>query len=913
MRFFKVSLILTLALLVLAGIGYTGYLIYEQFQKPSESPIKAISENTVMVIKVHNPADVMEDLPRSNLIWKDLMTFPIFKTLRTEVDFLDSAIRKNENIRRIVQNYPLLLAVSMTDRTSFGMLVLTSVPGKDPAATITDFLKQSYNSKVTVLSSPYSSVTLVEVIIKGNNEPFYFAVKKGVFIGSYHADLVKKAIDRLSLNISSISGSGFQKVESLTGKKVDANIYINFRYLSSFLSKFFQEDLASRLVRLSLFADWSGLDLIIKRDELLVNGYTTFGDTSTQFLPLMKDQLPQKIEITKVIPDNIFSFVCFGFSDFKNFYAKLRSYQPVQAEIRENYPNCVQLENRLKIRISDFFTPWIGNEMAVVNSKNPSSGEKEASFGIFRLTDRTLADSLLKELSVATGKKRETQVYRDISITNLNIPELIPGIFGSFFGHVQGSCYVVINNYIIFGNDPGSLKRLTDRVKEGNTLENRQDYHDIIENISDKSNIYFYFDTKRGLGEIKSILRENISGPLNPVIDTLRKFESVAIQLNNRNGLFYTRFFIRYNPAGTSESALQWQVMLDTMIRERPLIVHPRLHGDPAVLATDRSNNLYMVDNLGNIRWKLALPGKLAGTIHEIYPKNSDSAVYLFNTEYFIGIVDANGKFLPHFPVQLKLKSTNALSVISFPGLRDYHILVALSDHKIHSFNLNGKPEDGWHSALFNEEITGEIKSITVNHKEFVFITGKNGKLLITDQKGNTRIRLPKDFRVSPHAMFYLNKTNKRGLFLTTDQAGKVVYIQENGTVSESTFSPLSPNHWFIYEDINNDKTVEFIFFDKNTLYYYDRYYRLLYFYKFRREITQPPFVTRLPDGKKLICFVDEGTNEVFLFEKRGLLQTPPGIHGNTLFEIGCLTDQQTPEMVIGSGKYIRNYRLTKN
>jgi hypothetical protein len=495
----------------------------------------------------------------------------------------------------------------------------------------------------------------------------------------------------------------------------------------------------------------------------------------------------------------------------------------------------------------------------------------------------------------------------------LNIPDIIPGTFGSFFGRIEGSSFTFLDNYIIFGNDLISLKRLIDRVSEGKSLENQKEYHDISENISDKSNIYFYFDTKRSLGEIKSILRENLSGPLNPVIDTLRKFESLAIQLSNRNGIFYTRFFIRYNPAGTSEGPLQWQSNLDTSIQERPRIIKPRIHGDPALLVTDKSNNLYMLDNLGNIRWKLHLPGKPSGTIHEIYQKSSDSAVYLFNTDYFICIIDASGKFLTHFPLRLPLKATNALSVISFPGAKDYHILLALADHKLHSFNLNGKPEEGWRNPLFNEDITKEVQSLTVSHKEFVFIAGKNGQLLITDQKGNIRIKLPKNFRVSANAMFYLNRTNKKGLFLTTDLAGKVVYIQENGTVSEATFNPLSPNHYFLYEDVNNDKTSEFVFFDKNTLYYYNRLYRLLYFYSFRREITQPPFLIKTPNGQKLIGFVDEVTNEVFLFGKEGLIQTSPGIHGNTLFDIGFLTDQKNPELIIGWGKYLRNYRLTQN
>ncbi len=910
MRFFKVSLILTGSLIILSGIFYLGFLLYQQFSKPTDSPVNAISESTVMVIKVHKPGGLMNELRQSNIIWKEFMALQVFTNFRKETEFLDSAIHKEPRIQKVIQNYPLLIAVSMTGRSTFGLLFLTSVPGPDPEGMITEFLKNTYKSRVTILPGLYSTVPVQEVIVKGCADPFYFAVKNGVFMGSIHADLVKKAIDRLSLNIASITGTGFRKVEAVTGKKVDANIYINFRYLSGFLSRSMRDDYAQRLMRLSLFADWSGLDMIVKRNEFLINGYTTPGDSGTQFLPLLKEQAPQKIEITKVLPDNVRSFLFFGLSEPHTFYTKLSAYAPEQAEIHDYYQGFLENEEKSRVRYSDFILPWIGNEMAVVTTDSKFLDEGDNKFIIIRIGDRMLADSLLKLLVHTTGKKADTQPYDDLTIHHINIPDLIPATLGTFLGPFSGSFFTFNGNYIIFGTKPDDLKKLTDKITAGQVLDNNEEYKNYRENLADEANFYYYFDAKRSGKEIKSIFQENISSAMNPVFDVTARFDPVSIQLSNHSDMFYTSIFIRYNPELAGEGPLQWQTTLDTTAKGLPQVVYPKLNGEPSILVSDHGNNIYMLDNTGDIIWKTHLSGRIIGRINEIYRKNSDSAVYLFNTVDDICLINARGDFVKGFPVHLTIKATNPLHVISFPGPRDYHILIALADKKIHSFTIDGKSETGWKSQVFNEEITNPIQSISLNHKEYIFVTGRNGQVVITDRKGGKRIRLPKNLHVSNNATFYLNKTNKKGLFLTTDPTGKVIYIQENGLVLETLFNLFSPDHNFFYEDMNGDGNPEFIFFNRNSLYYYNRFFKLLYSYAFRHEITDPPFFCKSNDGERFIGFVSSGTNEVFLFGKNGLIQTDPGIHGNTPFALNHITSPQHLDMIIGSGKHIRNYKL---
>jgi hypothetical protein len=223
---------------------------------------------------------------------------------------------------------------------------------------------------------------------------------------------------------------------------------------------------------------------------------------------------------------------------------------------------------------------------------------------------------------------------------------------------------------------------------------------------------------------------------------------------------------------------------------------------------------------------------------------------------------------------------------------------------------MNGRIIRIWPDPGLNEGIIQPVQVLHTGNKDFIFITGKNGQLLVTDRKGKHLMRSGKNLKVSVNNKFYINKTNRKGLFLTTDPTGKVLYFQESGRTSEATFNLFSNNHTFLYEDINNDGSCEFIFYDLNRLYFYNRFYKLTYSYIFRRDISVPPFVIELPGGEKRIAAVSGSTNEIYIFGKKGLIEILPGIRGNTAFTIGNLGTEPGLKLLIGAGKNLKCYSL---
>ncbi|MEI7661081.1 MAG: hypothetical protein WCK34_02730 [Bacteroidota bacterium] len=910
MKNLRIILIAVAAFVALTGFSWLSYNLYQRFHRPSESPFNAIPGNTALIIQLNKAGNLLDELNRSNLLWKAISRFPGIDVVRNELQFVDSSSRKNEKISKIFQQYNVLISITLSGRANFGALYLTSVSGSNPEAGISEFIQEISSGKAIISETPYYTTSLRRILFKGSRDAFYFSVLKGVFIGSFHADLVKRAIDRLSLNTPMAASSGFRKVEASAGKKVDANIYVNYRFFSLVLSKMTRDDNLPDLLKFSNFADWSGLDLIIKKDELLFNGVTVASDSSQQFLALFSDQKPQKKEITAIIPENVLYFTTYGWSDPSRFCQRFQNRTPHEELFTAEQTAANTLIDRFQLNISEYFLPWIGNEGCLFTMEDPKAPGKLA-FSAFSSRDTMQTVSALFDLADTLGIKADSMVYAGHKIYRMELPAFIPALFGELFGKVDVRCFTFLKGFVIFARQPSDLEQVITAVSENNTIAKDKDYKDFEINLSEKSNVFFYFSTQNALGSLKGLMSQELTDQLNPVMDSLRNFESVAFQFSNTDGQFYSNIFLRYNPNRGKEGPMEWQARLDTTMAGRPqIITFPG--SDPVVVVSDVSNNLYVVSSQGHIEWKQHIMGTLMGEILPLRLPGSDSLFLLFNTDTHLYMLHADGRFADKFPMRFPLHATNGITVTDWDNNRDYDILVAFQDNRIYSFSLDGTSSSGWKRPGLREEIVDPVTCNTSGDKTYIMISGHTGNTLIVDRNGAGRITPGPRFLHAPGSKFYPNKTNKKGEFLTTDPDGKVIFLQQNGKSAEVTLNLFSPAHRFFYEDINGNEKREFIFVDRNKIYYYNNNFKLIYSYMFRHVISTPPFLLHGRDGKVMVGFVMPETNELFLFDQNGYRELESGIRGNTPFDIGCLEPANRTSLVVGAGKYLKSYRLTK-
>jgi len=910
MKILRIFLIGIAVVVALTGLSLLGYRLYLKMQRPAESPFNAIPENTALIIKLNKAGKLWEELNRTNLLWKELSRFPGISSIQNEIRQMDSACRKNKQFSKLIRQYNLLISISVSGRTSFGALYLTTLPGPHPESDLLDFIRDISTSKTNLIETPYASTKIYRLQPDGKNTPFFFAVLKGVFMGSYRSDLVKKAIDRLSLNTPTVASGSFRKVESTTGKNVDANIYVNYRFFSLILLQITKPEAIQDLIKVARFADWSGLDVMIKKDELYLSGFTVAPDSNVHFLSLFSNQSPQKIEITKTIPAAVSYFTFFGWQNPDQYIHRYMSQRIRNENFSGEFSKLPAIYEQSSIDLSSYFTPWIGNQACLSVIEAGVKNSQEISFASFRTRDTNLTRRCLRSLADTLGLRIDSLVYKGRVVYTLPFPSPLPALFGELFGKTEAKYCTFIQEYIVFGSQRKDMQFLIDEERSGNMLGNNKGFLDFANEIQDKASIFYYFNTRNSMGCIRNILKDDMNQSLEPFADSLKKFESLAFQFNSQEGLFYSSMYLRFNPNHDQEGPLLWQTALDTTILGRPKII--KTPEESLVVVSDISGNMYGISSAGKILWKNRIMGNLLGKVHTLRMHGSDSLFLLFNTETHLYLFRTDGKLAERFPMRFPLHATNGLTLVDHDNNRDYRILISLQDHRVYTFDLLGKSAAGWEPPNLKEEIIVPVEYMKINAKDYLIISGNQGRVMVADRTGKDKIKLSPRFQHSPNSGFFLNRTNRKGLFVTTSPDGKVIFIPEDGRTKETTLNLFTPSHYFYYEDITGNGLPEFIFFDRNTIYYYDHTFKLIYSYTFRRQMEQPPFLLRTPGGKVMLGFVEPDTRELFLFDNHGFREMETGIRGTTAFDIVDMENNGQSNLIVGAGKILKNYRLTK-
>ncbi len=94
MKKVHIALIAVLSLMLLSGLMMLLYPVIEKMRTPDESPFNAIPGNTALIIKLNKAGNLLEEMNRSNLLWRELSRFPGINTVRGELMVVDSASRK---------------------------------------------------------------------------------------------------------------------------------------------------------------------------------------------------------------------------------------------------------------------------------------------------------------------------------------------------------------------------------------------------------------------------------------------------------------------------------------------------------------------------------------------------------------------------------------------------------------------------------------------------------------------------------------------------------------------------------------------------------------------------------------------------------------------------------------------------
>lgn len=894
--------------IIIAVVIVAGYFFYQNIIRKTIPGIQAVPRNSVVVLDIPNTYDFIQNLTEENDLWTALSKAGAIQDAGRQLILLDSIGKENSNYQTTLsgRSYICLLAVN----DSLQSLIIFQPPEYKDQAHYKNIMSKIYGSDLTFKNTRHQGDELVQANLKKDGKRLFFTTSNGLFICSEYPGLVYESLLQLENDDPLTGDPAFSKVEKTSGKNVDAHVYVNDKKVGDLLSILGKKNTRETIELLNNFSGWTELDVIFKNDELLLNGYTAGSDSIENYLQTFGKQTPQKIDITSILPFNTNVLINFGFQDFNSYYNHYENFLRASGKYDPYYNEIVKINNKYRINLEKAFLSWIGSEIGLISLAGTPADFDEKSYVVLNTKDPVAANQLLTDVMHKVPGSRLISNFKGQLIKRINLEKVYSTLLGPVFSPLRNPYYTIIGDYVVFANSSNALESFINTHLSGKTLASNINFKDFSDNISDRSNLLLYFNTRNALELADKFADPEIAGIIRKHRNDFINFHAFALQFSSLNQMFYTNLYLKYNPGYREENRAVWKTELDAPIFGKPFLVRDHTDRTYNIIAFDEDKQMYLIDNNGNILWKMAFAGNLMGEVYPVDYFKNRKVQYLFNTDEYIYLIDLLGRKVANYPIKLGTRASNGLALFDYVGNKDYRIVFAGDNNKVFNYNLKGNAIRGWKTPNVGSEVKNTIQHLVASNKDYIIIPKENGGVEITDRRGKTRIKIKGDFQNALNSDFYVNKTNSKGIIITTDINGHLTYIKTNGRLDRTIFGDYSPMHYFLYEDLDKNGGKDFIFLDNNKLIVFDRFKNVMFEYEFDFPIRQKPEIIRVSNRENLLGIVSSDDNKLFLFDGKGNIVFNTGLVGSTRFAVGSLNNDKDLNLVVGTGSTLYNYLI---
>lgn len=867
----------------------------------------AITANTFLFIEIEDISGFNKDLRDNNIFWNNLKSMPPVRLLNNNLSHFDSLTTQDADIKELIDQGNFTLAIQNNGKKT-SILYLFELPGRQQNSTLNNFILKLFGNNYK-----HSKISLsgkkVNKLVTDKNISFFWRNSDGLFLGSRDSVYLNEAINHLENKSNLPEKEAFKQVEKTAGKNVDARLFINLNQLNNLYKLIFSGKIPGQFPDLH-FASWNELDILLKEDELLLNGYTTTADSSRYYLNIFSNQRPCKTSLTAVLPFNTNFFIWQGFESY-NSYHKNRILYLKKAELFQKHEAGIKnLEKKYKINTAEQFYNQIDNEVCLASTAENKADFEEKSFAVIKLNDPLVANQQLTAIMHQVNGSKTIERHHDYLIKKINIPQFIPKLLGNMFSAIHNTYFIIIDHYAIVSNNTGILKEIINTYISGKVLTDNINYQEFSDNISENSNLYIYLNIRNASSICNKVVNSSIANFIKDYESEIKKFHAVGLQFSSVNQMFYTNACIKYNPEYREESRALWITSLDSKIISKPYLVKDHTDRTYNIIVFDEDKQMYLIDNNGNILWKKKLDSNINSFVFPVDYYKNRKIQYLFNTDQNLYLIDLLGRDVANYPIRFSQPISGGLSLFDYTKNKNYRIVFAGNDNRIYNYDIKGNSVNGWINPKMQSNPEGEIQHLLDGNRDYIFVPVESGNINILNRRGKQRIEVKGNINNAEGSAIYLNKTNSKGNFLTTDKQGHLIYISTSGKLNKTVFKDFSPEHFFLYEDFNKDGHRDFIYLDGNILNIFDRFKNLIFDYKFDNLIKIKPVFIPLSYKENLLAIVSSDDNQIYLFNSKGEQVFGTGMVGETPVSIGSLNNNKQLNLIVGSGSSLYNYLI---
>lgn len=549
--------------------GYMAYLAYTFFLSPNANlqPVYLIPKDAVFIVETQEPVENWDKIRESEL-WQHLQQNDYFADLTSSIRKMDTLFHKKKKLFKLFGTRSLVFSIHMYRPKDYGIFYVIDLKKIAKLQLLKSYFNTLLDDDYVLSKRSYNGHEIIELYDKTSKETLYLSFIQNQLIASYVHSLVEASIDQYQKPAIG-RDFNFIEVHKHTGYDDMFRLYVQYAYLDDYV-RYFSDEKNTWAQVLSKTLGFSGFNLDLKSNNTVIaNGYTNLDEKGTGYLQALQQSGIAPHKAARIIPRNNAIYLSFGFDSFNELYGNFEKLleRDSEADFKAYQAGMDRVEKLLKIDVKEHFMSWIGDEIAFIQLKPDAEIHKNELALLIKTKDTDLAGKNLGIITEQVRKRTPVKFkqfnYKGYPVNFLSIKDFFAVFFGGAFNRFEKPYFTIIEDYVIFSNEPGTLKTIIDNYVAGNTLETSEDYTGFNRQFKKESSVFAYINMPALFRSVYLLADEKTRQQMTANEDFIICFPQFGFQLTPDDQLFKSRIVVNYQDPKVVRSKAHFN--LDTL------------------------------------------------------------------------------------------------------------------------------------------------------------------------------------------------------------------------------------------------------------------------------------------------------------------------------------------------------------
>ena len=504
---------------------------------PRLNPLNLVPADAFFIMETEEPYSVWNKLAETQ-IWKTLSKDEEWKEYGTMLEEIEGTLSSFKQLLDIVDDRSIFISGHLYHRGNYDYLFVFDMEGMG-------VLRTWLSSSKNVTKRTFRDFPIYEKLDPNTKQTLYFTFVDNYFVGSYTHTLVERSIAGHQEATLTRSFDFIEVQKETIGEGV-VRLFLNYETLYPYLVKSLgSDDIQVMKDNLPLFH--SGFFFDVEESVLLLEGYSNYNDSLSTYLKIFESSGVGSLDIAKILPTNTSIYFSLGFDEFIDFYDELDRQLRADPTYGEEYALYTKkTEKFLNLSLKEDVASWIDDEVAVVQFETEEKASKIALV-IKAKSDRLAKekmDFLSKQVKKKTPVKFKMVDYKGYEINFMSVKGFFNLILGKLFNYFDRPYYTIIDEYVVFANEPKVLRRFIDNHLTENTLHRSISYQGFVKQLGEEHSALLYLQLPELVNTDGGMLDEETIRLLRKRRNVIEDFPQIAFSMYPSGDVFETRALI---------------------------------------------------------------------------------------------------------------------------------------------------------------------------------------------------------------------------------------------------------------------------------------------------------------------------------------------------------------------------------